>query len=305
MSLHTAGTQARNKEFEKVTQELNTPHVILCGDFNALLDPDTEWSGTSERQDKPFINFVNQNGLQDPWTTLNPNLLGATCRRQTKSGPTWSRIDRFLCNPILMPWFKRLNTLDTKLSDHSALQTCIDSAGGNAWSPISIDWRAYNDKEAIEEISEQLRAQLQTPENSPIEADWPLVKTKLIELLMQKSRDFIKSDTIERRKLEKERNILTSIATKPILWSAEHKQRITNLEEKLAQQLSDDIQSYQEKWERRFIKSYEQMDKWFFGLGKEKEKNTLPTNNRRRRIATFSSKYKQKENTGLLCCDLE
>jgi rod shape determining protein RodA len=39
MSLHTAGTQIRNEEYEKVTKELNKPHVIVCGDFNAIVEP--------------------------------------------------------------------------------------------------------------------------------------------------------------------------------------------------------------------------------------------------------------------------
>ena len=107
-------------------------HIIFCRDFNALLDPKTEWSGTSPRQDSPFINWFNQNNLQDPWKSLNEGkkTLGATCRRQTRSGLTWSRIDRFVCKNESNPWFKKIKTFDSPLSDHSALLAHIDTAGG-------------------------------------------------------------------------------------------------------------------------------------------------------------------------------
>ena len=140
--------------------------IIICGDFNALLDASTEWSGSSTRNDKSFVDWTIRHKLQDPWKTLNPHSLGATCRRHTKSGFTWSRIDRFLCSRDLHAWFKKLKTVYSALSDHSAILANVNSAGGCEWQARYIDWRAYNDSKSIEDIQNKLRAYFNTPGDS-------------------------------------------------------------------------------------------------------------------------------------------
>jgi hypothetical protein len=181
-------------------------HIIFCGDFNALLDPETEWTGKSPRQDSPFIDWFHQNELHDPLISLNEGrkILEATCRRQTRSGPTWSRIDRFVCKNESKPWFKKIKTLDSPLSDHSALLAHIDTAGGEAWSPRYIDWRAYNDADAVTDIKNNLRRNCNTPENEPITTEWPRVKKRAYKTanqevpMVQKQRRTRKKEAAER-----------------------------------------------------------------------------------------------------------
>jgi exonuclease III len=205
MSLQTAGSNTRIHEYELISKEMESAkRIIICGDFNALLDASTEWSGSSTRNDKPFVDWKIRHKLQDPWKTLNPHSLGATCRRHTKSGFTWSRIDRFLCSRDLHAWFKKLKTVYSALSDHSAILANIDSAGGCEWQARYIDWRAYNDSKSIEDIQNKLRAYFNTPGDAPIEAEWSTLKKKLSILLIQKSSWFKNEDGEERKELERE-----------------------------------------------------------------------------------------------------
>ena len=75
---------------------------------------------------------------------------------------------------------------------------------------------------------------------------------------------------------ERESDTLFNTVEKPSNWSVAHKQKRIEIEEKIRKQLTQDIKKYHSKWETKYIKSYEQMDRWFFGLGKEKEKTMYP-----------------------------
>jgi len=67
-----------------------------------------------------------------------------------------------------------------------------------------------------------------------------------------------------------------STSTKPSSRSEGRKKKIVSVEDKLIAQLSEDIEAERRKWESRHIRYYEQIDRWFFGLGKEKEMTLYP-----------------------------
>ena len=66
-------------------------------------------------------------------------------------------------------------------------------------------------------------------------------------------------------------------AGRPSGWKRTQKEKLASLEDKLAEQLTSDIHKYREKWEAKYLRDFEQMEKWFFGLGKEKEKTMYPS----------------------------
>ena len=94
-------------------------------------------------------------------------------------------------------------------------------------------------------------------------------------LLIQKSSWFKNKDGEERKKLEREKEALMKAAGRPLGWKRTQKEKLASLEDKLAEQLTSDIQKYHEKWEARYLRDFEQMEKWFFGLGKENRKDLV------------------------------
>ena len=59
MSLQTAGSNTRIHEYELISKEMESAkRIIICGDFNALIDASTEWSGSSTRNYKPFVDWT-------------------------------------------------------------------------------------------------------------------------------------------------------------------------------------------------------------------------------------------------------
>jgi hypothetical protein len=76
-------------------------------------------------------------------------------------------------------------------------------------------------------------------------------------LLNEKSSEFKKKSNIERRTLERERDVLMSTSTKPSSWSEGRKKKIVSVEDKLIAQLSEDIEAERREWESRHIRYYE------------------------------------------------
>ncbi len=66
MSLQTAGSNTRIHEYVLVSKEMDiAKRIIICGDFDALIDTSTEWSGSSTRNDKSFVDWTIMQKLKD------------------------------------------------------------------------------------------------------------------------------------------------------------------------------------------------------------------------------------------------
>ncbi len=57
------------------------------------------------------------------------------------------------------------------------------------------------------------------------------------------------------------KDALMKAAGRPSGWKRTQKEKLASLEDKLAEQLTSDIHKYHEKWEARYLRDFEQMEK--------------------------------------------
>uniref|UniRef100_A0AAR2K3C9 exodeoxyribonuclease III n=1 Tax=Pygocentrus nattereri TaxID=42514 RepID=A0AAR2K3C9_PYGNA len=102
---------------------LSTHLLILGGDLNCVFNPTLDRSNplnlTQSAMSRSFIDFMEQNGLVDPWRSRNPST-----KKFSFFSPvhhSFSRIDYFLIDSALNSCVNSIDYLGIVISDHSPL----------------------------------------------------------------------------------------------------------------------------------------------------------------------------------------
>lgn len=153
--------------------------VILCGDFNCVLDSERDLRGPGRGRPtwnaRELKRLVNQRRLTDAWTLLHGSLYSATWTRASSS----SRLDRFYVPTYIQPYVTACrvittNNLNVHVSDHSALLLCIEVSRfrtGQGAARWKLDTSLLYDDAVVREAKAAIEARLGTrhPKNgSPL-----------------------------------------------------------------------------------------------------------------------------------------
>uniref|UniRef100_A0A3B1IT35 Reverse transcriptase domain-containing protein n=1 Tax=Astyanax mexicanus TaxID=7994 RepID=A0A3B1IT35_ASTMX len=119
---------------------LNTHLLILGGDLNCVFDPSLDRSNprnlTQSAMSTTFADFMNQNGLVDPWRYRNPSVKKFSFFSQVHC--SYSRIDYFFIDSALNSFVISSDYLGIVISDHSPLLLDIKFSTHKSSPPL---WR--------------------------------------------------------------------------------------------------------------------------------------------------------------------
>lgn len=113
-------TPAFYEELQKNIEGFNCERVIICGDFNLVLNPELDYFNyrrtNNRRARKRVLELIKDNNFVDIFRANNPDAKKFTWRRETplKQG----RLDYFLISENLLSWFPESFMIPSHQSDH-------------------------------------------------------------------------------------------------------------------------------------------------------------------------------------------
>ena len=131
-SMTTSDFEATLKVITDKVAEYDHAQVIWTGDFNVVLDPHQDSTGTSHtynRRRSIMLPFIDAHDLTDVWRTMNPFKLRYTVRKKLGTHDTLSRLDYFLVSPVMLTSITNSAINPSYCSDHNpiTLDFVIDS----------------------------------------------------------------------------------------------------------------------------------------------------------------------------------
>ena len=112
--------------FEMI-EDFNSNSVIICGDFNLVLNPDIDYFNylniNNPKATKTLLELMETHNLFDAYRELHPNLKRYTWRK--KNPLKQSRLDFFLLSENLYPNLEQSNIENSYRSDHSSVNIAL------------------------------------------------------------------------------------------------------------------------------------------------------------------------------------
>lgn len=139
VSLYAPNThQSRfiNRLFKKIQHHIYG-NLIICGDFNLIIDPKMDTSASKPHSSSYLSKTIHQAELYDVWRCKNANARDYTFFSHRHC--SYSRIDLFLTDKWLLQNISCAKIHDITWSDHAAITITIDDQVVSSSSPI---WRS-------------------------------------------------------------------------------------------------------------------------------------------------------------------
>ena len=149
-------------------EEFNSEHVVWCGDFNAVLDPNVDTNKKHRASNNVAVrNLLLESELTDVWRVMHPSTRRYSCVSRVSG--TLSRLDYFFASPCFMT-----HVLDTTIgaayrSDHAPLFlqfTLSENERGKCF------WKMpdflIHDTELHRQAAEDIKTLLLCNEDSPL-----------------------------------------------------------------------------------------------------------------------------------------
>ena len=144
--------------FNQIESFDNSENIILCGDFNLVLDASIDYENYkylnhNARSRKFLLNKMNETGLIDPFRQLHGKTRKYTWKRL--SPLQRGRLDFFLMTLTLLPFLRNFNIDISYRSDHSiiVLELSEQNHGKGFWKSNNS---LLNDKDYIDCINRKI-----------------------------------------------------------------------------------------------------------------------------------------------------
>ena len=207
------------KDIKKRIEELNTPYVIIGGDWNLVLNPSLDYHNyrtvNNEKAQETVIEMMSEMELVDIWREINPDVLRYTWRRQNPFQQ--SRLDFFLVTDTLITNVKETDIQYGYRSDHSLIHVKLifkqEERHKNFWkfnsSLLKDPNYVHTINETIENIKEQYsptpysREQLSKIPNEQLQLT--ISDQLFLDVLLMEIRAKTISYSIQKKKTENEK----------------------------------------------------------------------------------------------------
>jgi exonuclease III len=183
--------------FTEITDTLsNIEHdqIIVCGDFNAVLNNDLDIISGEKHADKTvqlFNNFVDNCGLSDTWRLFNPNDRDFTWSRKINGMFVARRLDYILTSDDIVDNICECNIASIPQTDHRCvyiqLSCCNTERGPGYWKMNNALLKEENFLNLINTTIEDSLAE-ETVANKPDDFKWEFLKLRIKEAAIQYSK---------------------------------------------------------------------------------------------------------------------
>ena len=158
--------------------ELETEQVIICGDWNFILDPEMDSFNylhvNNPRARRFVLNLIDDDNFKDPWRIMNENL-GKYTRRRNNITPKQARLDFFLVHDSIFQYVTAANIISGYRTDHSAITLKLklheNERGKGYWkfnNSLLKDKKFVEEtKQVIDEVKRTYAANIELGENVP------------------------------------------------------------------------------------------------------------------------------------------
>lgn len=220
---------------------------IYGGDLNTVLDIVRDIKGGrghSNVKTREFLNvFMEENDLVDIWRLQHPNLFDYTFKR---SNPVFlqERLDYFLVSSALQQRVTDSFIKEMALSDHSLIGIkvlCTNHRPGKGYWKLNNS--LLNDDTLVEQIDAVIKNIFHTHSKSDIVRAWEMMKMKVRETIIYRSKQIARSKDLKIKALEKKLDTVTKDYAKVSVNSA---QSIFNDHEKQIMLIKTDLRELYE-----------------------------------------------------------
>ena len=193
------------KKLNEIMQSNTETQIIIGGDFNTQLNPNTDKKGGRIEHKTQYTKFIETSmeeyKLIDIWRLRNPNELKFTRRERTRGGLVQSRLDFWLISESLQYQLKHCSIKPGNKSDHSLIRLSLEILNTQKRGPSywKFNNRLLYDVEYINMVKSELKS---ITENVIMENKnilWDFVKCQMRSITIAYS----KKRATERRKAEK------------------------------------------------------------------------------------------------------
>ena len=138
-----------------ITKKIQKGNIILCGDFNATMDPTLDTTKGIQSKRRGLKNIFSQEDLHDPWRCLHATEKDFTFYSNVHK--SYSRIDFFITDRALLQKTTDAHIHNITWSDHAPISLIIDLAQQNSKHVL---WRnntyILSHRGALAEMKERL-----------------------------------------------------------------------------------------------------------------------------------------------------
>lgn len=274
------------KFFEKVQEKINkldNDSIIICGDWNLVLDPkiDTEnYRNINNPKARQFVlNMKDDLELIDIWRTRNEKAKGFTWRQITYKKQ--ARLDFFLISNNLLPYITNAEIIPGYRSDHSGillgLNFTLEKRGKGFWKFNSslLKDKTYVElvKNTIKEVLQLYELNLENAANPKYSINDQLLLETLLLMIRGETIKFSsnkkKKNGIQEKKLEAEINNMEKIITQNIqICSEEYLSELENKKKYLQSLRVEKIEGVMIRSKSRYYDLGEKPTNYFFNLEK-------------------------------------
>ena len=171
----------RPQSYENLKQkidEFETKQVIICGDWNFILDTEmdsfTFLHVNNPRARRFVLNLIDDDNFKDPWRIMNENLRTYTWRRNNPT-PKQARLVFFLVHDSIFQYVTAANIISGNRTDHSAITLKLklheNERGRGYWkfnNSLLKDKKFVEEtKQVIDEVKRIYAANIEPGENIP------------------------------------------------------------------------------------------------------------------------------------------
>ena len=118
-------------EIFKKIEEIENTEFIICGDFNLILDPETDCTNyknvNNPRSREKVLEFIESNNLTDPFRESHPELKRYSWRKKTPLKQ--ARLDFFLTSETITQFVQQSKIESSYRSDHSFVSLLLNLTG--------------------------------------------------------------------------------------------------------------------------------------------------------------------------------
>ena len=249
-----------------ITKEHGVDNLILCGDFNMVLDNELDIIA-GDKHDLQCINAFNDflalNELTDTWRYLNPQLKDFTWSRLNPC--TARRLDYILCSENLITHIKDTQHLVCPVSDHKAVClniTINDRKRGKGYWKMNDS--LLNSPQYRDFMNEEIETFLKDHASLDSTYVWELLKVHIKEKTMSYSRKSANKYKMDLQDLESCLEVLSlKIKDNP---SKEYFDRFAKLKTQLGVLQLEKARGAQIRSREKWIEDGEKNTAYFLGL---------------------------------------
>ena len=329
--IHLYGPNKDNPDFFKIISnyidEIGNTDIIICGDYNCVLNPDLDYYNykclNNPKAREEVLDIINTKYLVDPFRENFPTLKKFTWRKRNPCKQ--ARLDYFLISENLMQFLKKSSIESSYRSDHSMITLELNFTNfehGNSY------WKHNNsllsDIEYLKQINEKItevKRQYAVPiynldniDNIPIdELQLTITDQLFLDVLLMEIRGKAISYASYKKKEKdaREKYLLKTIKDLENIISEDKFEQIEILKTELINIRQEKLKGYMLRSKAQYIDEGEKPTKYFCGLEKhnyiskiickiEKEDGTIICEQEEVLLETknfYENLYKSKDNT--------